>query len=216
VRRAVNPAKVGAMNTTHGFTLFDTAIGRCGIAWSERGVARVTFPEKSEAATRERLLRRLPLARETAPPPAIARAIEGMVALASGEKRDLADIALDMEGVPEFERRVYEAALRIPPGETLTYGDIAIRLGDRLLARDVGQALGRNPFPIIVPCHRVLAAGNRVGGFSAPGGAGTKLRLLAIEGARVESGPERRRQRPSVQRRHDETPTLFDFTATRR
>jgi methylated-DNA-[protein]-cysteine S-methyltransferase len=216
VRRAVNPAKVGAMNTTHGFTLFDTAIGRCGIAWSERGVARVTFPEKSEAATRERLLRRLPLARETAPPPAIARAIEGMVALASGEKRDLADIALDMEGVPEFERRVYEAALRIPPGETLTYGDIAIRLGDRLLARDVGQALGRNPFPIIVPCHRVLAAGNRVGGFSAPGGAGTKLRLLAIEGARVEPGPERRRQRPSVQRRRDENPTLFDFMATRR
>jgi methylated-DNA-[protein]-cysteine S-methyltransferase len=211
VRPARISAKNGAMMTTHGFTLFDTAIGRCGIAWSERGVARVSFPEKSEGATRERLVRRLPQAREMPPPPAIARAIAGIVALASGDKRDLADIALDMEGVPQFERRVYEAALRIPAGETLTYGDIAIRLGDRLLARDVGQALARNPFPIIVPCHRVLAAGNRIGGFSAPGGASTKQRLLAIEGARVEQRPERRRKTPGVKRGRDTAPTLFDF-----
>jgi methylated-DNA-[protein]-cysteine S-methyltransferase len=212
VRRERNKGKVATMTRTSSFTLFDTAIGRCGIAWSERGVTRVVFPEKSEAATRARLLRRLPEARETTPPPVIASVIDGIVALAAGEKPNLADTMLDMEGVPEFERRVYEAALRIRPGETLTYGDIAIRLGDRLLARDVGEALGRNPIPIIVPCHRVLAAGNRIGGFSAPGGSTTKLRLLAIEGARVEPAPERRRKAPtSRQRRDDAAPTLFDF-----
>jgi len=213
VRRERNKGKVATMTRTPSFTLFDTAIGRCGIAWSERGVTRIAFPEKSEAATRARLLRRLREARETTPPPMIASVIEGIVALAAGEKRNLADAMLDMDGVGEFERRVYEAALRIPPGETLTYGDIAIRLGDRLLARDVGEALGRNPFPIIVPCHRVLAAGNRIGGFSAPGGSATKLRLLAIEGARVEPAPERRRKAPTARRRRDNdaAPTLFDF-----
>jgi methylated-DNA-[protein]-cysteine S-methyltransferase len=212
VRRERNQGKVATMTRTHSFALFDTAIGRCGIAWSERGVTRVAFPERSETATRARLLRRLPEAREAAPPPMIASIIEGIVALAAGEKRSLADAMLDMDGVPEFERRVYETALRIPPGETLTYGDIAIRLGDRLLARDVGQALGRNPFPIIVPCHRVLAAGNRIGGFSAPGGSATKLRLLAIEGARVEPAPERRpKAQAARQRRDDAAPTLFEL-----
>jgi methylated-DNA-[protein]-cysteine S-methyltransferase len=111
------------------------------------------------------------------------RAIEGVVALLSGEKRDLSAIALDTTEVPEFHRRVYAVARAVPPGSTITYGEIATRLGDPTAARAVGQALGRNPFALIVPCHRVLAAGGNAGGFSASGGATTKLRLLAIEGA---------------------------------
>jgi len=166
-----------------GFTLFDTAIGRCGIAWSERGVTGVGFPEKNERALRERLTRRFSAAQEGAPPPVIQRAIDDIVALIGGERRDLAHIPIDMTDVPEFNRQVYAIARAIGPGETRSYGEIAAQLGDRLLARDVGQALGQNPFPIIVPCHRVLAAGGKMGGFSAPGGMSTKLRLLSIEGA---------------------------------
>ena len=111
------------------------------------------------------------------------------MALLSGERRDLSFVALDMEGVPELHRRVYEVARTIPPGETLTYGEIARRLGDPRQARAVGQALAQNPFAIVVPCHRVLAAGGRTGGFSAPGGTGTKLRILEIEGARARAIP---------------------------
>jgi methylated-DNA-[protein]-cysteine S-methyltransferase len=103
--------------------------------------------------------------------------------LLRGELKDLSHVRIDLERVPEFNRRVYDVARTIGPGKTLSYGEIAERLGDRLLARDVGQALGQNPIPIIVPCHRVLAAGGKMGGFSAPGGAATKLRLLSIEGA---------------------------------
>jgi methylated-DNA-[protein]-cysteine S-methyltransferase len=171
--------------TTLGFALFDTAIGRCGIAWSERGVAGIQLPEAHELETRRRVLRRFPGARDAAPPPHVQRALDGVVALLRGEASDLSAVALDMDGVPSFHRRVYEVARTIPPGATLSYGDIATRLGARGAARAVGQALGRNPFAIVVPCHRVLAAGGKVGGFSANGGTTTKLRLLAIEGAQV-------------------------------
>src|SRR6516164_1571350 len=135
--------------TEHGFALFDTDIGPCGIAWGGRGVTGVQLPEAS----------------------------------------DLSAAALDMDGVAEFDRRVYEVARSIAPGATLSYGEIAARLGERGLARDVGQALGRNPFPLIVPCHRVLAAGGKAGGFSANGGVTTKLRLLTIERARTSDAP---------------------------
>jgi methylated-DNA-[protein]-cysteine S-methyltransferase len=175
--------------TTQSFALFDTAIGRCGIVWGGRGIAGVQSPESTDAATRTRLARRYPDARETTPPEHVQRAIDGIVALLSGEPRDLTGVALDFDGVPEFNRRVYEIARTIPPGETLTYGEIATRLGDRSVARDVGTALGQNPFPLIVPCHRVLAAGGKTGGFSAPGGVRTKLRLLSIEGARTGDEP---------------------------
>jgi methylated-DNA-[protein]-cysteine S-methyltransferase len=127
----------------------------------------------------------LPGSRESAPPPDVEQAIERIRALLSGSAVDLASVPLDMSAVNPFERRVYDVARTIPPGQTLTYGQIAARLGDPLLARDVGQALGRNPFPIVVPCHRVLAAGGKLGGFSAPGGVATKQRLLAIEQAHV-------------------------------
>src|SRR5215471_4748174 len=176
------------MVTTYNFALFDTAIGTCGIVWTARGVAGVQVHNASEAATRASLLRRFAGAQEAPPSAQVQQAIDGIVALLRGEKRDLSDVTIDADRLPEFNRKVYDVARTIPPGATLTYGEIAERLGDKLLARDVGQALGRNPIPIIVPCHRVLAAGGKTGGFSAPGGVVSKLRLLTIEGAQP-NGP---------------------------
>ncbi|MBV8240495.1 MAG: methylated-DNA--[protein]-cysteine S-methyltransferase [Hyphomicrobiales bacterium] len=175
--------------TEHGFALFDTDIGPCGIAWGARGIIGVQLPEASEARTRARLVRRYPHAREAPPPAQVRRVIDGIVSLLGGQASDLSGAALDMDGLPEFDRSVYEVARGIAPGATLSYGEIAARLGERGLARDVGQALGRNPFPIIVPCHRVLAAGGKAGGFSANGGVTTKLRLLTIERARTSDAP---------------------------
>jgi methylated-DNA-[protein]-cysteine S-methyltransferase len=167
----------------HQFALFDTAIGCCAVVWGERGIVGVQIPEASQQGTRSRILRRFRAAREAPPPLPIQAVIGDIVALLRGEPKDLSGVALDMTDVPGFNRRVYDVARGIGPGETRSYGEIAEQLGDRALARDVGQALGQNPFPIIVPCHRVLAAGGRAGGFSAPGGMSTKLRLLSIEGA---------------------------------
>ena len=141
------------------FTFFETAVGRCGIAWGGRGAVSVLLPEKSEAASRSRLARRFPDAREAVPPPEIQRAIDDIVALLAGERRDLSDVPLDFESLPAFHRRVYEVARAIPPGSTISYGEIAARLGEPRAAREVGEALSKNPFPIVVPCHRVLAAG---------------------------------------------------------
>jgi methylated-DNA-[protein]-cysteine S-methyltransferase len=174
--------------TNCSFALFDTAIGTCGVVWTPRGVAGVQVHNASERATRASLLRRFPDAQETEPTPAVRRAIDGIIALLSGQPSNLSDVTIDLDKVPEFNRKVYGVARTIPPGATLTYGEIAERLGDKLLARDVGQALGQNPIPLIVPCHRVLAAGGKTGGFSAPGGVVSKLRLLTIEGAQP-SGP---------------------------
>ena len=168
------------------FTLFETAIGPCAIAWSDRGVTSVWLPERTDTQTRARVSRRFPRALESTPPPFVAHAVENIVALLEGAARDLTDIPLDFDdGVPEFHRRVYDVTRTIKPGTTLSYGEIAARLGEPDAARAVGQALGRNPIPIIVPCHRVLAADGGTGGFSAPGGTATKLQLLAIEGARL-------------------------------
>ncbi|HEY6754760.1 MAG TPA: methylated-DNA--[protein]-cysteine S-methyltransferase [Pseudolabrys sp.] len=174
--------------TTYSFALFDTAIGTCGIVWTSRGIAGVQVHNASERATRASLLHRFPDAQEVAPLPAVQWAIDGIVALLRGEPSDLSDVTIDVDKVPAFNRKVYDIARSIPPGATLTYGEIAERLGDKLLARDVGQALGQNPIPLIVPCHRVLAAGGKTGGFSAPGGVVSKLRLLTIEGAQP-NGP---------------------------
>jgi len=171
-----------------GFTLFDTAIGRCGIVWNAGGVVGVQLPERSESATRQRLQRRFAVAREAAPSAPAQHAIDGIVALLNGERRHLDDVTLDLNVAPEFNRRVYAVARSIRPGATLSYGEVAERLGDRGLARDVAQALSENPCPLVVPCHRVLAAGGKTGGFSAPGGVATKLRLLSMEGAQPE-GP---------------------------
>ena len=174
-----------------GFALFDTAIGPCAIAWGERGVIGVQLPEANAAKTRARMRRRFPGAREASLPADVQRAVDGIVALLRGEAIDFSGVALDLDRVPEFHRRVYEVARTVACGKTITYGEITKRLGaPGEAAPDVGQALGRNPFPIIVPCHRVLAAGGKLGGFSAPGGVATKRRLLAIEGARASDGPD--------------------------
>jgi len=170
--------------TPIGFALFDTEVGRCGVVWSARGVAGVQLPEGSDEAMRARMLRRFPGAREATPPAEVQRAIDAMVALLRGESSEVESIPLDLEGIPPFERRVYEVARTIPAGTTLSYGEIAQRLGRPGAARDVGQALGRNPFPIVVPCHRVMAAGGKLGGFSARGGVATKRRLLSVERAK--------------------------------
>jgi methylated-DNA-[protein]-cysteine S-methyltransferase len=167
------------------FTLFETALGTGGIAWGEDGIVGIQLPEPDAASVRARLKRRFGGAVQAEPPPEIARAIEDMRALLRGEAIDLGHVELDMRRVPEFDRQVYAVARTVPPGETISYGEIAMRLGDRLLAREVGQALAHNPFPIVVPCHRVLAAGGKLGGFSARGGVATKQRLLEIERASV-------------------------------
>jgi methylated-DNA-[protein]-cysteine S-methyltransferase len=172
-----------------GFALFDTAIGRCGIAWSERGIVAVQLPEATGAKTRARLQKRAPDALEGAAPPAVRLAIERIVAHLRGEAADIAAIELDLEGVGEFERRVYEIARNIPPGSSLTYGEIASRIGEPGAARAVGQALAHNPFPLVVPCHRVLGAHGKTGGFSANGGVSTKMRLLTIEGGPKSEEP---------------------------
>jgi len=168
-----------------GFAVFETPIGHGGISWNERGVTGVQMPEPDAASIRSRLQRRFPRSGESLPPRHIQQVIDQITALLHGESTDLSFVRLDMDRVAPFERQVYALARGIPPGETLTYGQIATRLGDPLLARDVGQALARNPFPIVVPCHRVVAAGGKLGGFSARGGVATKQRLLAIERAKV-------------------------------
>lgn len=178
------------MTFDYAFTLFDTAIGRCGIVWGMAGVALLQLSEGRELATRARLLRRFPDAKEAAPPAAVQHAIDSIGALLAGACPDLSTIELDMRAVPPFHQRVYDVAREIPPGTTSSYGEVAAKAGSPGAARAVGQALGKNPFAIIVPCHRVLAAGGKVGGFSANGGISTKLRLLSLEGAAAAPRPE--------------------------
>lgn len=175
--------------TPIAYCLFDTAIGPCGLVWRGDVIVGAQLPEADAATARRRLLRRFHAAVETEPPPAIAAAIEAVRALLAGGTLDLAGVPVDFAELDPFDRQVLEAARRIPPGRTRTYGQIAAELGQPRAAQAVGAALGRNPIPIIVPCHRVLAAGGKVGGFSAPGGAATKLMLLAIENARVGDEP---------------------------
>jgi methylated-DNA-[protein]-cysteine S-methyltransferase len=175
--------------TNQHYTLFDTAIGTCAIAWGPRGINGVQLPMGSVKKTRTRMQQRYGDLDEIEPPAEVTQAIGRIRDLLAGQPDDLADIALDLDGVPEFNRGVYDIARKIPPGKTLTYGDIAKQLGGVELSRNVGQALGHNPCPIVVPCHRVLAAGNKPGGFSANGGVSTKLKMLAIEGAAVNHTP---------------------------
>jgi len=167
------------------FALFETTLGWSAVAWNDVGLVKVNLPTRDRARAAAELARRLPGAVETEPPAAIAEVIADIQDLLAGGRPDFAAAPLDLARTPDFHARVYAIARSIPPGETLTYGEVAQRLGDKLLARDVGQALGKNPWPIVVPCHRVTAAGGKLGGFSAPGGQATKLKLLALEGARA-------------------------------
>jgi methylated-DNA-[protein]-cysteine S-methyltransferase len=171
------------------FALFDTVIGRCGVAWSVSGLIGVQLPEATPGAAWARLRKRFPEAVETSPSPAIEQIIERVLDLLAGSRDDLTDIPLDLTGVQAFNLRVYEIARAIAPGETSTYGQVARAMGEPGAARAVGKALGENPWPIVVPCHRVLAASGRMGGFSAEGGASTKAQLLTLERARTSPVP---------------------------
>lgn len=175
--------------TGYSFAIFDTAIGACGVVWGPRGINGVQLPMGNEEKTRSRIVQRYGEIVEAPPPADVQHAIDAMIELLEGKPNDLRDIVLDLNGIPDFNRSVYDIARAIPPGQTMTYGDIAKRIGGVEMSRDVGQALGHNPCPIVVPCHRVLAAGGKPGGFSANGGVATKLKMLAIEGALVNHTP---------------------------
>jgi methylated-DNA-[protein]-cysteine S-methyltransferase len=170
-------------NRVH-FVHFETAIGRCALLWRGGLVVGAALPERDEARLRARLSARFPGAVEAEPPEFVVDAASLIARLLAGEKVDLGSIPLDLAAASDLERKVYEAARRIPCGEVRTYGEIAREIGAPGASQAVGAALGRNPVPIVVPCHRVLASGGRSGGFSAPGGVATKFRMLEIEGAR--------------------------------
>ncbi|MBA7471275.1 MAG: methylated-DNA--[protein]-cysteine S-methyltransferase [Bradyrhizobium icense] len=167
----------------HGFTIFDTAVGRCGIAWGDLGILGVQLPEARELETRRRMYRLYPEAREQRPPLNAEIAIEGIVALLRGSTADMADVALDFTGMPYFNQRVYQYIRAIPRGETRTYEEVANGLRVHGASYSVAQALGRNPFMVIVPCHRVLEAGNYADQMAPNAGVISKRRLLTIEGA---------------------------------
>jgi methylated-DNA-[protein]-cysteine S-methyltransferase len=173
-----------------GYSLFDTAWGCCGVTWSDHGLRGVQLPEADSATSLQRLLRRAPGAVETVPSALAQEAIDGVTALLAGTPLDLSPLPLDLRGVPELHARIYDVVRRIPCGSTLSYGQVAEKLGDRQLARAVGQAMARNPFAPVVPCHRVLGANGQPGGFSARGGLRTKLQLLTIERARLSAEPD--------------------------
>jgi methylated-DNA-[protein]-cysteine S-methyltransferase len=164
------------------YCLVDTEIGCFGLAWSPEGLRRVLLPDDNRASTVARLVR----IADPASPPQLPRFLMDLIeAYGRGEEVDFSHIALDLSGIAEFNRGVYADIVKLGWGRTTTYGEIAQRLGDLKLSRAVGQALGRNPVPLVVPCHRVLASGGKTGGFSAPGGAKSKLRMLALEGVRL-------------------------------
>jgi methylated-DNA-[protein]-cysteine S-methyltransferase len=167
----------------HGYTIFDTGIGRCGIAWGASGVVGVQLPEAREIETRRRLFRLYPEARELRPPLNVEIAIEGIVAVLHGQACDFSDVTLDMSDITPFNRRVYERVRTIPRGETLTHGEVAANLGASGAVHSVAQAISRNPFMIVVPCHRVLEAGGYADKISLHGGVISKRRLLSLEGA---------------------------------
>jgi methylated-DNA-[protein]-cysteine S-methyltransferase len=176
------PGGLGVM-AGRAYSIFDTGIGRCGIAWSDGGVIGVQLPEAREIDTRRRLFQLYPEARETRAPVDVEIAIESIAELLRGGSADLSDVTLDMTGIPAFNQRVYAFARSIPRGETRTYGEVASHLRASGAVYSVAQAIGRNPFMIIVPCHRVLEAGNYADKISPNGGAISKRRLLSIEGA---------------------------------
>ena len=178
------------MKDAHRFALFATDFGECALAWNGRGVCAVWLPETRRGGLRARIARRLCDAAEAEPEGEAAAAMSGMRALLAGAPAELERIAVDLAGASPFQRRVYEVARCIPAGRVLTYGAVAERVGAGARAQAVGQALGANPLPLIVPCHRVIAARGRLGGFSAPGGTAVKRRLLALENARLDGPPE--------------------------
>ena len=177
--------------------LFETAIGECGVAWNGRGLCGVQLPEKDRGQTELRLAvkcRSITVANGSDVPPWIQSLIADIQRYLAGKPMDFSAVAVDLDGIDVFRRKLYVALREIEFGRTVTYGELARRLGLTGWegARDVGEAMGRNPMPIVIPCHRVLAAGNKPGGFSAYGGTATKQKLLALEGVSLDTGPARK------------------------
>ncbi len=177
-----------------GISLFDTSIGRCGVAWRDDAVVGVQIPERTDEQTRRHLHLKLvgdaavapgsdpaPTVLPATPPPPIASAIDGMQSLLEGKQVDLNFVDVDFGTAPEFEAAVWEATRAVPPGTSVTYGELADRIGRPGAAQAVGRALGANPCPIVVPCHRVIGADGQLIGFSAHGGTETKRKMLLIE-----------------------------------
>jgi methylated-DNA-[protein]-cysteine S-methyltransferase len=182
------------MSDTPQYSVFETAAGFCGIAWRDAGIVRFQLPTASAEATERLLRRRVAGAEPGTPPREVAATIAAAQRYFAGETIDFADVRVDLDGADEFFRRIYETLRRVGWGSTTTYGALAKALGaGPEAARDVGEAMAINPVPLIIPCHRVLAAGGKVGGFSAPGGAATKIRMLELEGVRL--GPPEPAQR---------------------
>jgi methylated-DNA-[protein]-cysteine S-methyltransferase len=180
--------------TAHHYLIFETASGFCGIAWNNLGITRFQLPTKSAEAAERMLLRRVPGAKPGAPMPEVVEAVAAVKRYFEGEKTDFSDFKLDLDDQDAFFKQIYAAARQVGWGHTTTYGTLAKELGaGPEIARDVGQAMAKNPVPLIIPCHRVLAAGGKAGGFSAPGGSAAKLRMLELEGVHVE--PPRPAQR---------------------
>src|SRR5262245_5355141 len=176
------------MSALHHYFIFETANGFCGIAWNDAGVTRFQLPAKSAEITERIILRRTPAAEPGAPTLMVGEAVAAVKRYFEGKETDFSQLELNLDGQDEFSKRVYASARRVKWGQTTTYGTIARELGGGPeTARDVGQAMARNPIPLIIPCHRVLAAGGKIGGFSALGGATSKMRMLALEGVRLES-----------------------------
>ena len=181
------------MQDTVHHHLFDTAIGPCGVAWGPHGLRAVSFAEKSSELTERRLREKSGSAGPAAPPPAIAAVVADIQRYLAGARVDFSVVTVDLSPLDPFRRKLYQTLRAIGFGATTTYGELARRIGADEVegARDVGAAMGRNPMPIVIPCHRVLAAGGEIGGFSAPGGAATKAKLLALEGVHLDGGAPR-------------------------
>lgn len=174
------------MSRTSHYHVFETPGGWCGIAWNEKGVTRFQLPTSTREGTERLLLRRIAGAEPAEPPENVGRTIDLVKRYFAGEAVDFSSVAVDLDGQEGFFKQIYAATRRLGWGETTTYGALAKELGaGPEVARDVGQAMAKNPVALIIPCHRVLAAGNKIGGFSAPGGSNSKQRMLELEGVQV-------------------------------
>ena len=175
------------------FSLFETHLGYCGIAWKmnilpneTHAVVYFQLPEATVGATEAKIAKYCQVASASQPPAEINALMHKVANHFTGETRDFQDIALDLSGCGDFARQVYSAAQKIPAGQTRTYGEIAKAIQRPAAARAVGHALGRNPIALIIPCHRVLAANGNLCGFSAYGGVNMKQKMLALEGVKLK------------------------------
>ena len=173
--------------------LFDTALGVCGVAWNARGLTGVQLPEQDRTATERRLAAKCGSAGPAAPPPWVEALVADIQNYLAGVRIDFSAVRVDLDGIDDFRRSIYLALRGVGFGRTTTYGELARQIGSTEweAARDVGDAMGRNPMPLVIPCHRVLAAGNKLGGFFAYGGTATKQKLLALEGVDLDAGAPR-------------------------